>query len=106
MVDEVRVLRLLRSLADDVSVLRSEADAKDERRADQMWLRRRHCRSSALSSELRVVPDWYYAWYGYEPAAKSRGGRGGAHGGAPFRPVAAGRHQSRGQPLPLASAGT
>ena len=39
MVDEVRVLRLLRSLADDVSVLRSEADAKDERRADQMWLR-------------------------------------------------------------------
>jgi uncharacterized protein YutE (UPF0331/DUF86 family) len=38
-VDEVRVLRLLRSLADDVSVLRSEADAKDERRADQMWLR-------------------------------------------------------------------
>lgn len=39
MVDEVRVLRLLRSLADDVSVLRSEADAKDERRADPMWLR-------------------------------------------------------------------
>lgn len=39
MVDEVRVLRLLRSLADDVGVLRSEADAKDERRADQMWLR-------------------------------------------------------------------
>lgn len=39
MVDEVRVLRLLRSLADDVSVLRSEANAKDERRADQMWLR-------------------------------------------------------------------
>lgn len=39
MVDEVRVLRLLRSLTDDVSVLRSEADAKDERLADQMWLR-------------------------------------------------------------------
>lgn len=39
MVDEVRVLRLLRSVADDVSVLRSEADAKDERRADQMLLR-------------------------------------------------------------------
>ena len=39
MVDEVRVLRLLRSLADDVSLLRSEADAKDERRADHMWLR-------------------------------------------------------------------
>ena len=39
MVDEVRVLRLLRSLADDVSVLRAEADAKEERRADEMWLR-------------------------------------------------------------------
>lgn len=39
MVDEVRILRLLRSLADDVSVLRSEAAAGDERRADQMWLR-------------------------------------------------------------------
>ncbi|OHV20237.1 hypothetical protein BBK14_08320 [Parafrankia soli] len=39
MVDQVRVLRLLRAVTDDLSVLRSEADAGDERRADPIWLR-------------------------------------------------------------------
>lgn len=39
MVDEVRLLRLLRSAADDVAVLRGEAGAGDARRADPMWLR-------------------------------------------------------------------
>jgi uncharacterized protein YutE (UPF0331/DUF86 family) len=38
-VDEVRVLRLLRLVSDDLSVLRSEASADPERRADQLWLR-------------------------------------------------------------------
>lgn len=39
MVDEVRVLRLLRAITDDLSVLRHESDADDERRADPLWLR-------------------------------------------------------------------
>jgi uncharacterized protein YutE (UPF0331/DUF86 family) len=38
-VDEVRVLALLRSVTDDLAVLRSEATADDRRRADPMWLR-------------------------------------------------------------------
>lgn len=37
MVDETRVLRLLRSLADDVGVLEAEATATADRRADPMW---------------------------------------------------------------------
>lgn len=39
MVDEDRVLRLLRSITDDLSVLRREADADDTRRQDAIWLR-------------------------------------------------------------------
>ncbi|WP_250282722.1 MULTISPECIES: type VII toxin-antitoxin system HepT family RNase toxin [unclassified Frankia] len=39
MVDEARVLRLLRAITDDLSVLRRESDASDERRADPIWLR-------------------------------------------------------------------
>ncbi|MBI2698254.1 MAG: DUF86 domain-containing protein [Mycobacterium sp.] len=39
MVDEVRVLRLLRVVTDDLEVLRQEANAGEERRADPMWLR-------------------------------------------------------------------
>lgn len=39
MVDEVRVLRLLRAITDDLSVLRRESEADDERRADPIWLR-------------------------------------------------------------------
>ncbi len=39
MVDEVRVLRLLRAITGDLSVLRHESDADDERRADPIWLR-------------------------------------------------------------------
>lgn len=39
MVDEDRVLRLLRSVSDDVSVLRGEADADQSRREDPIWLR-------------------------------------------------------------------
>ena len=38
MVDEDRVLRLLRSIADDTAVLRQEAGASEERRQDPMWL--------------------------------------------------------------------
>ena len=39
MVDEVRILRLLRSVSDDVSVLRRESGADESRRADPIWLR-------------------------------------------------------------------
>ena len=39
MVDEDRVLRLLRSVTDDVSVLRGEAGADEGRREDPIWLR-------------------------------------------------------------------
>lgn len=39
MVDEVRVLRLLRSISDDLAVLRAEASADPGRRADPLWLR-------------------------------------------------------------------
>ena len=39
MVDEDRVLRLLRSIADDTAVLRQEAGAGEERRQDPIWLR-------------------------------------------------------------------
>ncbi len=39
MVDEVRVLRLLRSISDDLTVLRAEASAAPQRRADPLWLR-------------------------------------------------------------------
>lgn len=39
MVDEVRLLRLLRSVSNEVSVLRDESSADDQRRADPIWLR-------------------------------------------------------------------
>ena len=39
MVDEVRVLRLLRAVTDDLAVLRAAASAPDDRRADPLWLR-------------------------------------------------------------------
>lgn len=39
MVDRDRVLRLLRSITDDISVLKQESAADDSRRADPMWLR-------------------------------------------------------------------
>jgi uncharacterized protein YutE (UPF0331/DUF86 family) len=39
MVDEVRVLRLLRVVTDDLGVLRKESNADDDRRTDPMWLR-------------------------------------------------------------------
>ena len=39
MVDEDRVLRLLRSIADDTAVLQQEAGASQERRQDPIWLR-------------------------------------------------------------------
>jgi uncharacterized protein YutE (UPF0331/DUF86 family) len=38
-VDETRVLRLLRTVTDELSVLQSEATATSARRADPMWLR-------------------------------------------------------------------
>jgi uncharacterized protein with HEPN domain len=38
-VDEVRVLRLLRSVTDDLAVLRGEASADARRQADALWLR-------------------------------------------------------------------
>jgi uncharacterized protein YutE (UPF0331/DUF86 family) len=37
-VDETRVLRLLRAMADDVDRLAAEGDASEQRRADPMWL--------------------------------------------------------------------
>lgn len=39
MVDEVRVLRLLRSITDDISVLKHEAASDESRRQDPLWLR-------------------------------------------------------------------
>ena len=39
MVDEDRVLRLLRSVTDDVAVLRGESQAGEDRREDPIWLR-------------------------------------------------------------------
>jgi len=39
MVDEIRVLRLLRSVTDDLAVLRGEASANARRQADALWLR-------------------------------------------------------------------
>ncbi|MFP5336027.1 MAG: type VII toxin-antitoxin system HepT family RNase toxin, partial [Actinomycetes bacterium] len=39
MVDETRVLRLLRAVTDDLVFLESEAAAPAERRADPVWLR-------------------------------------------------------------------
>jgi uncharacterized protein YutE (UPF0331/DUF86 family) len=39
MVDEVRVLRLLRSISDDTSVLKGESEAGESRREDPIWLR-------------------------------------------------------------------
>ncbi len=39
MVDDVRVLRLLRAVSDDLSVLRAEAVAGPSRRQDPIWLR-------------------------------------------------------------------
>lgn len=39
MIDQDRVLRLLRSIADDTAVLRQEAEASQERRRDPIWLR-------------------------------------------------------------------
>ena len=39
MVDETRILRLLRSISDDVSVLQRESGADEGRREDPIWLR-------------------------------------------------------------------
>ena len=39
MIDQDRVLRLLRSVADDTAVLQREAGASAERRRDPIWLR-------------------------------------------------------------------
>lgn len=39
MVDEARVLRLLRSITDDIAMLKTEASADVPRRSDPMWLR-------------------------------------------------------------------
>ena len=39
MVDEIRILRLLRSITDDLAVLREEASADPARRAEAIWLR-------------------------------------------------------------------
>ena len=39
MVDEDRVLRLLRSITDDLAVLRRESGADESRRQDPIWLR-------------------------------------------------------------------
>ncbi|WP_204807670.1 type VII toxin-antitoxin system HepT family RNase toxin [Mycobacterium riyadhense] len=39
MVDETRILRLLRGIADDLAVLRRESAADQARRADPIWLR-------------------------------------------------------------------
>jgi hypothetical protein len=39
MVDKDRILRLLRSITDDVAVLRREASADESRREDPIWLR-------------------------------------------------------------------
>ena len=39
MVDEGRVLRLLRSVTDDVAVLKQESVADETRRRDLIWLR-------------------------------------------------------------------
>lgn len=39
MVDQDRVLRLLRGVSDDVSVLEGESGADESRRVDPMWLR-------------------------------------------------------------------
>jgi uncharacterized protein YutE (UPF0331/DUF86 family) len=39
MVDEARVLRLLRGVTDDIAVLKREAAADQERRRDPIWLR-------------------------------------------------------------------
>jgi len=38
-IDEDRILRLLRNIADDTAVLRQEAEASAERRRDPIWLR-------------------------------------------------------------------
>ena len=38
-VDETRVLRLLRSMTDDIGILEHEAQAPPQRRKDPMWLR-------------------------------------------------------------------
>lgn len=39
MVDEVRILRLLRGITDDLTILRRESAAGEARRADPIWLR-------------------------------------------------------------------
>ncbi len=39
MVDEGRVLRLLRGMTEDIAVLKREADADEVRRRDPIWLR-------------------------------------------------------------------
>ncbi|MBA3308677.1 MAG: DUF86 domain-containing protein [Nocardioidaceae bacterium] len=39
MVDEVRLLRLLRGVSDDIAVLDAEAYADDVRRSDPLWMR-------------------------------------------------------------------
>jgi uncharacterized protein YutE (UPF0331/DUF86 family) len=39
MVDEGRVLRLLRNITDDIAVLKRESSASEERRQDPIWLR-------------------------------------------------------------------
>ena len=56
MVDELRVQRLLRSISDDLSVLRAEANADPARRADELWLRGiKYCFVTAIEGCIDVA---------------------------------------------------
>jgi hypothetical protein len=96
-VDEIRVLRLLQSVTDDLAVLREEATADDRRCADALWLRGvKYTFVTAIEGCVDVAQH-ICASEGWGPARDNAGAMRvlGAHGVLPaIRPS--------GWPAPLA----
>lgn len=82
MVDEVRVLRLLRAIHDDLAVLRRESEADDSRRGDPLWLRGvKYAFVTAIEAAVDVAQH-ICAAQGWGPPTDNGGAVGllGAHG--------------------------
>lgn len=67
--DQDRILRLLRSITDDVSVLKGESGADEGRRGDPMWLRGikwgpEGFTTTTRAFEFRVGGEWDFVMHG------------------------------------------
>jgi uncharacterized protein YutE (UPF0331/DUF86 family) len=69
MVNKDRVLRLLRNITDDVSVLKSESEAGEDRREDPIWLRGVKYTFVTAIEACADVAQHIYATEGWGPPA-------------------------------------